>query len=132
MTVVRTERPILHYNSVSISFQNWNEEIMWKIKPGSGKKASGFLRPQKMPTGFDCFIRCFSVLQYFLQSFFLWFYFLRSPHKLKKFNVGEGRYHITTATRNEIVVSPPVRPVASHTTTIAISFSVTQTHWESW
>ena len=26
---------------------------------------------------------------------------LRSPHKLKRFNVGEGRYHITTGTREE-------------------------------
>ena len=34
--------------------------------------------------------------------------FLSSPHKLKKFNVGVGRYHITTGTRE---VSPVVRGV---------------------
>ena len=35
-------------------------------------------------------------------------FFLISPHKLKKFNVGEGRYHITTATRE---LSPVVTGV---------------------
>ena len=36
------------------------------------------------------------------------FRFLRSPHKLNKFNVGEGRYHITTGTRE---LSPVVTGV---------------------
>jgi hypothetical protein len=35
-------------------------------------------------------------------------FYLRNPHELKKFNVGEGRYHITTGTRE---VSPVVREV---------------------
>jgi hypothetical protein len=35
-----------------------------------------------------------------------YYIFLTSPHKLKEFNVGEGRYHITTGTRE---VSPVVR-----------------------
>ena len=33
------------------------------------------------------------------ENFNLGFEILRSPHKLKKFNVGESRYHITTGTR---------------------------------
>ena len=38
----------------------------------------------------------------------VFFFFLRSPHKLKKFNVGEGRYRITTGTRE---LSPVVTGV---------------------
>jgi hypothetical protein len=49
MTVVRIERrTTLHYNSVSISFQNWNEEIMWK---GQEKKLRVFYAHKKYPPG---------------------------------------------------------------------------------
>ena len=42
------------------------------------------------------------------------FTFLRSPHKLKKFYVGECRYHITTGTREVFPVVTLIRSALKH------------------